>query len=182
MDVDLVDKPSLLPVRATALVIPGVGAFKSCMRKLAHSGWADFLKSHEDDLDELPVAILGICVGFQVLAERGTEGGGAMGLGLIKGVVDRIEGVTPPQHVGWDNTRFTRPFLGFAKDERVDFYYDHGFAYSDDNSECAALSGPGNGICVAAQEGRIWGVQFHPERSGDAGMATLSGFLSEASG
>lgn len=180
-EVSLVERPTLIPAETKALVLPGVGAFKDCMSKLSLTGWSDFFKSYKDDLDKFPVTILGICVGFQILAQRGTEGGGSLGLGLIQGVIGKIEGVTPAQHVGWDSTRFTRPFLGFDEGDNVDFYYDHGFAYPTSTPGCAARSGQGDGSCVAAQAGRIWGVQFHPERSGDAGLSLLSGFLRQAS-
>jgi imidazole glycerol-phosphate synthase subunit HisH len=181
-EVDLVPSPDHLPTAAKALVLPGVGAFRSCVHKLRLSGWSAYLQGDRATAEGFPVAVLGICVGFQVLARQGTEGGAVPGLGIIEGDVDSFGGSVPAKHVGWDETRFTAPFLGFTDGDLVDFYYDHAYAYPRSTVGCAAISGVGNEICVAAQVDRVWGVQFHPERSGDAGLAVLSGFLRESYG
>ncbi len=155
------------------LVIPGVGAFRHCMEDLIRSGLSETIQSWAL-VERRP--LLGICVGMQLLGTFGEEGGISRGLGWIPGRVTRIvdgPGVRVP-HVGWNEVRFG---LG-ATNLSGDFYFDHSFALMpDEDDDVFARAGHGGTICAAVRRGNLVGVQFHPEKSQECGLALLRWFL-----
>lgn len=167
---------------ADALVVPGVGAFAACM--------AGIERVRAERLIDLRIAggrpVFGICVGMQILFEAGDEHGQVTaGLGQWPGVVDRIEAEILP-HTGWDTVEVppgSRLFDGLH-DER--FYFVHSYAARiwmrrDDNphqlpavvTRCAY----GSGFVAAVEDGPLCATQFHPEKSGDAGLELLRNWL-----
>lgn len=172
---------------ADRVVLPGVGAFGACVDRLRERGLADAVL--EAVAAERPV--LGICVGMQMLLEIGEEFGEHQGLGLVPG---RVRALTPariggqrlkipnigwvaaqPREAGhpWEGT----PFAGTTPGER--FYVLHSFAAepSDPASILAQYAFGDRMVCAAVAAGSVTGVQFHPEKSGPAGLRLLERFV-----
>ncbi len=177
-DVSLTSDPAVAR-RADRLVLPGQGHFGQCIGRLEESGLADAVR----EVVAAGRPFLGICVGMQLLYEGSGEAPGAAGLGFLRGRVERIPTERPLPHVGWNSVAFSGraredPILaGVAGPEPVYFYHVHSFA---------ALRLTGEevlGTCVydapfASAVGRdnVWGIQFHPEKSQEAGLRILGNF------
>jgi glutamine amidotransferase len=158
---------------AAGVVLPGVGAFGRCMEALRST-----------DLDEAAAAavdagtpFLGICVGMQLLYEKSDETPGVEGLGLLPGSVRRLpEGVKRPQ-MQWNILDIVRPSPLFdGLDEPIWVYFVHSFA-PDDRQHALATCDYGGPIVAAIERGPIWATQFHPEKSGAAGLRLLENFV-----
>jgi glutamine amidotransferase len=158
---------------AAGVVLPGVGAFGRCMEALRST-----------DLDEAAAAavdagtpFLGICVGMQLLYEKSDETPGVEGLGLLPGSVRRLpEGVKRPQ-MQWNILDIVRPSPLFdGLDEPIWVYFVHSFA-PDDRQHALATCDYGGPIVAAVERGPIWATQFHPEKSGAAGLRLLENFV-----
>lgn len=159
------------------LVIPGVGSFDSCMAQLIESGWEARLKWA---FNSSSIPILGICVGLQVMAHSSEESQhSARGLDIFPGMVRSLLSSDQRhiQNVGWDEVLFADSALGFSAGDQVDFYFDHGYAMPPQGPCVAATSGTNERFGAVLQRGVAYGVQFHPERSGGAGMALLESFV-----
>ena len=172
--VEVLASPSEIVPEMRHLVVPGVGAFGACLDRLTARGWASFILEQQIK-DE--IAILCICVGLQVLAEHGLENGRHSGMGLINTSVTPVHASCGKQHVGWSDVVFQVSSLGFQPGDVADFYFDHGFALEGEGKWCNATAHYGRTFCAVAQVGRIWGVQFHPELSGEAGEFLLRSFV-----
>ena len=159
-------------VACDRLILPGVGAAGPAMRALRSNGWAAALKYETR-------ALLGVCLGMQLLFEWSEESDCAL-LGLIPGRVERLEpgSAGPWPHMGWNTlTHFapSEPLLsGVAEGDRV--YFVHGF-HVRPNPATAAQTRYGESVTAIARAGRIAGCQFHPERSGKIGARILKNFL-----
>ena len=161
---------------ADAIVLPGVGAFADGMRNLHERGLVEPLR--QAVAGGKPV--LGLCLGMQLLAERGTEHGTVEGLGLVPGEVVRLpsNGVRIP-HIGWNDVRFMRTDgLYDGLGETQDFYFVHSYALRVNDARLVS------GVCVhgdefvaSIEDGTVFGTQFHPEKSQAAGLAVLSNFV-----
>lgn len=143
---------------ASLVVLPGVGSAKSAMTNLQSSGAAAALRRRHDEGG----AILGICLGLQLAAGASDEDGGVVGLGLLGGRVVRLRGERVP-HLGWANVE---PWGEV-------FYFAH--SYELESADAVAFA---DGVTAAARRGSFLGVQFHPEKSGAAGLEFLSRCLS----
>lgn len=158
------------------LVIPGVGAFGAAMAELAPS--IEAIRRYADDGGE----VLGICLGQQLLFERSEEHGAtAGGLGLIAGDVTylpRDEGVKVP-HIGWTPVKFapgSRLGNGLADD--VHLYFVHSLrCMPSDDAVTTGVAEHGVPFAAVVEAGNVSGVQFHPEKSGEAGHRLLENFL-----
>jgi glutamine amidotransferase len=156
------------------VVVPGQGAMPDCMRQLAASGARDAVIAAAR---ERP--FLGICIGLQMLFERGEEGG-ASGLGLLAGDIPRfsVSGLKIP-HMGWNEVLQARPhplWAGIADRER--FYFVHSYYPAPrDPSVTAATCVYGAPFTCAVARDNIFAVQFHPEKSQSAGLRLLSNFV-----
>lgn len=163
-------------------ILPGVGAFGRAMDLLEQAGF-------RAPLDEHVLAkrkpVLGICVGMQLLAERGTEFETRAGLGYIKGTVAQIpldrsgnqKHLRLP-HIGWNDVRITRdnPLLADLPVERS-AYFVHSFHFEvDEDADRIADTDYGGSITAAVARGTIFGVQFHPEKSQELGLSILRNF------
>lgn len=163
--------------RADRIVLPGQGAFHTCMDGLSAN--APLLAAMTEAVRGRGAPFLGICVGFQLLANKGLEHGERKGLGWLGGVCRKIE--TGPAervpHMGWNEAIVTRahPVLAPLAPQRH-VYFCHSFVLAPPESAVLAQSAHGERFCCAAGEGNIVGVQFHPEKSQDAGLALLSAF------
>jgi imidazole glycerol-phosphate synthase subunit HisH len=163
---------------ADGLVLPGVGAFPQAMRNLRDLGLDELLAERV----EAGVPLLGICLGMQLLFERSVELGGAEGLGLLAGGVERLPapGLKLP-HIGWNLVRFRRPSaITAGLPEAAAFYHVHTFAPVPARAEeivgVSDYGGPFASV-VADPERPLYGVQFHPEKSSAHGLALLGSFV-----
>lgn len=163
--------------QADRLILPGVGAFGDAMKKL-----------QADHLDQLIIEearngkpLLGICLGMQLLFEKSYEFGEHAGLGLIKGSIVPMEGRIPSSlkipHIGWNSLSLTQKsplFSGIKDGEFV--YFVHSFYAETDKDSIIATTEYGIEITAAAANKNIFGCQFHPEKSGPAGLSILRAF------
>lgn len=157
---------------ADRVILPGVGAAETAMAKLHDSGLIDVIH-------DLQQPVLGICLGMQLLFESTEEGDVDM-LGLIPARVRRLRrgpGLRVP-HMGWANISTTPNFIGCSDIDNTWFYFVHSFA-APVGDWTVATATHGLSFSAAVQAGNFYGVQFHPERSAQAGSRLLSGFLEE---
>lgn len=164
--------------RASHLVLPGVGAFGSTMRKIRAALPLDLLEQTVL-IERKP--FLGICVGMQVLASRGLEFGEHAGLGWIAGQVSRLEtnGLTLP-HIGWNSIACKQisPCLD-GLENGPDFYFLHSYTFQAEvPHRVLATTQYGREFCSIVQQDNVLGVQFHPEKSQKAGIQLAKNFLS----
>lgn len=159
--------------RADAIILPGVGAFPDAAEKLRGTGLD---KTIVAQADKKP--ILGICLGMQLLFELGEEVRLCAGLGLVGGSVKKIETPCKLPHIGWNSLTFPRPCPLFAGlEEGTSVYFVHSFSAQDtDPGQVAALTDYGVPVTAAVWNGNFFGCQFHPEKSGEAGLAILRNF------
>ena len=162
---------------ADRIILPGVGAFGDAAKKLEASGLGEVLK--EEAKKGKP--LMGICLGMQLLFEQSFEYGCHKGLGLIKGSIKPIsevigEGLKVP-HIGWNSLRFRKdsPIFKYIKNgDHV--YFVHSFYAADCDDSVIADTEYGAYLTAAAQEGNVFGCQFHPEKSGEVGLSILRAF------
>ena len=163
---------------ATHIILPGVGAFGDCIAGLkAVNGMIENL---EEQVFKNKKPFLGICVGMQMLAEKGFEDGEHKGLGWIKGNVVKIApkaGLRIPQ-MGWNNLKFGKKskLLNGIK-ENSDVYFVHSYYMKTDNDNISATTDYGDEITALVEKDNIYGVQFHPEKSQQTGLKIISNFL-----
>jgi glutamine amidotransferase len=171
-DVTVTADPSAA-VEADGLVVPGVGAFAACMAGLAEVD----AKRVVDERVAADRPVLGICVGMQVLFERGIEHGvDSEGLGVLPGRVERLAAPILP-HMGWNTVSApdgSRLFAGLDADTR--FYFVHSYAVHDTDG-LVTTAEHGEPFVAAVERGPVSATQFHPEKSGDAGAALLENWL-----
>jgi glutamine amidotransferase len=161
------------------LLLPGVGAFRHAMERLASSGWRDTLIRWAESGRPL----LGICLGMQLLCENSAEDGKTAGLGLIEGDVLRLSGVKKIPHMGWNSAEpcggeFEKHCFAQSGQKRQDFYFVHSFAVSGSPRCAAKTEVDGVVFDSALRKENVAGFQFHPERSGPEGVAFLGRAIS----
>jgi len=163
---------------AERLILPGVGSYASGMDALDERGLSDAVR----DAVRRGVPLLGICLGMQLLFERGCEGGERRGLALLPGRVSaltRAPGL-PRIHMGWNSISVVREdALLEAIPEGACFYFVHSYIVEPAGDDLvAAVTGYGGLFPSVVSSGGVSGVQFHPEKSQSAGLALLSRFVS----
>lgn len=171
------DDPAELE-RCEKLILPGVGAFGDGMRNLRERGLVEVLNRLV--LDE-GRSVLGVCLGAQLLARDSEEFGLHRGLGWIDASVRRLDpgdGLRVP-HVGWNEVRQRS---GCALFDRIDdgelFYFVHSYRIEADSDDIVKGETPyGAAVAAVVQQGRVYGAQFHPEKSQLAGLRLLDNFL-----
>lgn len=165
------------------LVVPGVGAFAACMRGIEGVGGGSIIERRLAG----GRAVLGICVGMQVLFTSGVEHEEATaGLDQWPGVVERMQAPVLP-HMGWDNVEVADGSSLFAgvEDERFYFVHSYGVRSWDWSPQISSVQRPplvswgdyGGGFIAAVENGPLVATQFHPEKSGDAGAALLRNWV-----
>ena len=159
---------------ADGLVLPGVGAFPRAMERIRELGLDRML--HDAVGAEKPV--LGICLGLQLLFQSSIEQGGSEGLGLLEGDVVQVPaGGRKVPHIGWAEVTWEKPdelTNGLRPGEP--FYFVHSFVVRPTESELLGTASYGSRFACVAGKGKIWGVQFHPEKSSSAGLRMLTNF------
>ncbi|MGI5963141.1 MAG: imidazole glycerol phosphate synthase subunit HisH [Lawsonibacter sp.] len=158
---------------AKAVILPGVGAFPDAADKLRSSGLDN---SVLDQGKHKPV--LGICLGMQLLLERGEEIRPCSGLGAVSGYVGRIPTQKKLPHIGWNGLTFPQESPLFAGiEEGACVYFVHSYSAQDTRpEEILAFTDYGTEVIAAVQRGNFYGCQFHPEKSGETGLAILRNF------
>ena len=160
---------------ADQLILPGVGSFSTAMLKIRHASLVPVLEKAVFD-EKKP--LLGICLGMQLLTERGLEGGDSRGLGWIEGVTERLgSSQLKIPHVGWNRTKLQNDcplFRGLGS--TADFYYVHSYVVKCDQSEVVGKCNYGYEFPAAVRRGRVFGTQFHPEKSQEPGLLILRNF------
>lgn len=179
VDFEIIQTPDQV-LRATHLLLPGVGAFDHTMKAFQQSGMAAALKQRTGSGE---AALLGICVGMQILASSSEEGI-EDGLDLIPGRVRRFDPATIPEkpripHMGWNTltSPSAHPLLDGVDFDRG-FYFLHSYYYvcaSDDDVIATTSHGPQFHSVIG--RGRVFGVQGHPEKSHDNGVRLIRNFL-----
>lgn len=166
--------------RADRVVLPGVGAFADCKRGLSEvPGMLDAL---EEVVHRRARPFLGICVGMQLMAERGREYGVTEGLGWIPGEVVKLEPADPAlkiPHMGWNelNIRHPHPVLaGLPEGSHAYFVHSYQFKLADPDTLIASADYGGPFAAVVGRDNLV-GTQFHPEKSQATGLALIANFL-----
>ena len=165
--------------KAEAVVLPGVGAFADAMESLKKAGMAEVVK----ECIALDKPFLGICLGMQLLFDYSEEGGQKVkGLGIFKGAIKQL----PPElklkvpHMGWNSLNITdngeKLFTGLVNKPFVYFVHSY-YLKAEDRSIVAATSEYGLNFDAAIKSGKTFATQFHPEKSGDAGLTILKNFV-----
>jgi imidazole glycerol phosphate synthase glutamine amidotransferase subunit len=170
-NVIVADSPSGI-AGADGIVLPGVGTTGAAMHRLTAAGMVDPLR-------EWPGPLLGICVGLQLFFEHSEEDG-TDALGLMAGRVTRLEQAPLLPHIGWNDVAFKPDPLFDGVPTDATFYFVHSFAVEpEDKTLTIAETTYGAPFVAGARSGNRVGVQFHPERSGRAGLRMLANFVAE---
>lgn len=164
----------------THMVLPGVGAFNAASHHLSDAGFFPAIKMLAR---EKGIPLLGVCLGMQLLASSGEEGGASEGLGLIPGRVVQLKAVDAGEripHVGWNEVHpasaSSKLLAGMVPG--ADFYFVHSYHFvTDDISHVAASTPYGGGFSAVVEKGCVFGTQFHPEKSQRTGLGLLRNFL-----
>ena len=166
------------PLRqAAAIVLPGVGHYAAVVRALDDQS----LHGPLGERIAANIPFLGICLGLQALYETNDEAPGLAGLGILPGKVAELPHNVKLPHMGWNQVRplrETRLFRGIPESEF--FYFAHSFAATEVSPAAAATCEHGAEFVAAVEQGNLFGVQFHPEKSATAGAKILKNFLEVA--
>ena len=161
-----------IALEATGLVIPGVGAFAACMSGLKSVAGDEIARERV----ALGRPTLGICIGMQILFESGlehAENGAHQGVGIWPGMVKKLNAPILP-HMGWNNVSTTPGSTIFAGVENESFYFVHSYAATAPVGQYQAWSEYGEPFLAAVEDGALTATQFHPEKSGTAGLKLIS--------
>lgn len=170
--------------KAESLILPGVGAFGEAAKKLAASGLTNVILEAAKSKKPL----LGICLGMQLLFEESDESPGVAGLGLFAGKVRHFGSATEKfslkiPHMGWNSLCVNPKSRLFAGLNNPYVYFVHSFFVDAKNQEdVAATSEYEIPFCAAAERDNLFCCQFHPEKSGEAGLAILKNFAAISNG
>lgn len=175
-DAHLTADPALIR-RADGLVLPGVGAFGPAMAALEAAG----LDGEARRAVDTGVPFLGICIGMQMLYEGSEEAPGRPGLGLLAGEVRLLPGEVKRPQMQWNQLHVERPdpLLDGLDGAWVYFVHSYSPAISPTTIATCDYGGP---VCAVAADGALWGVQFHPEKSGAEGLRLLGNFVAILAG
>ena len=159
--------------RADAVVFPGVGAAGASMERLHSLGLTETI--HEVVEEGTP--FLGICLGMQLLFGHQEEGD-TRGLGILRGRVRSLSNDVKIPQIGWNRARWVLDAGGFRAGEDEDFYFVHSYVIEpDDPADIVAVTRYGGVFPSVVRHGHVWGTQFHPEKSGPAGLRLISGWV-----
>lgn len=160
--------------KAKALILPGVGAFPDAMKNLKEKGLDLLIKDFVRD--DKP--ILGICLGMQLLFDVSYEVEECEGLGIIKGEIQKLPDYVKIPHMGWNNLYFDNPcklLEGISNESFVYFVHSY-YAMVKNQEDLKVCTLYGVRVPAVVGQGKVFGTQFHPEKSGDTGMKILKNF------
>lgn len=158
---------------AKSLILPGVGAFRDAIKLLDKTGLSTVIKEEAAKGKNL----IGICLGMQLLYEEGYEYGEYEGLSLIKGSIKYLDVKLKVPHMGWNNLKFSRqdPILKYINEDEY-VYFVHSYYAVSDNSEVLAYAEYDKNVPAVVRKDNIYGIQFHPEKSGETGISILRAY------
>ncbi|WP_430602179.1 imidazole glycerol phosphate synthase, glutamine amidotransferase subunit [Enterococcus sp. DIV0724b] len=159
---------------ADGLILPGVGAFSLAMTELKERGLVNVIK----ETAQKGTPILGVCLGMQLLLEGSMENGFTEGLGLIEGICEKLpdDPDLPVPHMGWNKLVVTEKTLLTKEVDGQYVYFVHSYYTDCEPDVIDALVQYSIKIPAMISKGNIYGTQFHPEKSSEAGLAILRGF------
>jgi glutamine amidotransferase len=155
-------------LNADGLVVPGVGAFAACMQGLAGVRGDQLVRERIS----LKRPTLGICVGMQILFARGVEYGNHTGVGVWNATVEKLDAPILP-HMGWNTVSVDSGSTLFKGVENESFYFVHSYAVKQKVGAISAMAHHGEDFLASVEDGFIAATQFHPEKSGDAGLQLI---------
>jgi imidazole glycerol-phosphate synthase subunit HisH len=159
--------------RSKAIVLPGVGAFGSAIQELARKGLVDFLRERERQ----GTIILGICLGLQLMFEHSEEDPGIDGLKFFSGDVVRFPPNMKVPQIGWNRVNFRDEPLFTGIPQGTHFYFANSyFAAGSQDEHLLAWGNYGVEFAAGVRKGNVFGLQFHPEKSGEMGLKLLLNF------
>ena len=160
-----------------AMIIPGVGTYKEAMSLLNKKHFVEEIIRFSNE----GKILIGICLGMQILSDRGVESGLTNGLGLISGEVVKIEHKDSRKvpHLGWNDVSFTQNQLGLNDLNNKDFYFIHSYHFKVEIKDniLATTNYHGETLIAAVNKDNVYGFQFHPEKSQKAGLYLLNKVL-----
>ncbi len=154
---------------ADKIVLPGVGAFADAIKALSESGLDRLICERV----KAGVYLMGICLGMQLLATKSYENGEYEGLNIIGGEVKKFDVPLKIPHIGWNDTIMNMPSKVY---EDGTYYFVHSYHFVTDDRFVAAYSDYGGKFVAAVQKDNVFASQFHPEKSGEAGLKILKKF------
>jgi glutamine amidotransferase len=158
---------------ASALIVPGVGAFAACMEQLAQVGGVEIIADRV--AKERP--IFGICVGMQILFQSSSEKKETQGLGVLPGKVSELKAPVLP-HMGWNSIAPAHSSKLFKGVEDQSFYFVHSYAAKDSISDATnTITNYGEDFLAAVEKDFVVATQFHPEKSGAAGAKLIANWV-----
>jgi len=158
-----------IALAADGLVVPGVGAFAACMNGINEIGAADVIRQRKS----AGKPTLGICIGMQILFSDGLEHGAHKGIGMWDGSVSEIDASILP-HMGWNTVEITGASQLFKGVEKESFYFVHSYAAKKSVGAAQAWTTHGEKFLAAVEDGALCATQFHPEKSGQAGLTLIA--------
>jgi imidazole glycerol-phosphate synthase subunit HisH len=156
-------------LKAEGLVVPGVGAFAACMNGINEISAAEVIRERKS----AGKPTLGICIGMQILFSDGLEHGNHKGIGIWQGEVSQLEAPILP-HMGWNTVEITGSSKLFKGIEKESFYFVHSYAAKKSVGTSQAWTTHGEKFLSAVEDGPLCATQFHPEKSGRAGLALIA--------
>ncbi|MBU1143119.1 MAG: imidazole glycerol phosphate synthase subunit HisH [Firmicutes bacterium] len=170
----VVSKDPEIIKNATSLVLPGVGAFKDAMEALQKSGLIPYILEHVNQKKFL----FGICLGMQLLYEKGYENGVYEGLGILKGSVRFLDIDLKVPQMGWNTLKFEKkddPILRYIQEDDY-VYFVHSYYVQSSNIELVAYTEYEKKVPAIVRDKNVYATQFHPEKSGIVGSNILKAY------
>jgi glutamine amidotransferase len=160
---------------ADAVVFPGVGAAGASMDRLHKLGLVEVI----GDVVAGGRPFLGICLGMQLLFDHQEEGN-TRGLGLLQGRVRSLSPTVKVPQIGWNRVQWVQDAAGYELAEEDDFYFVHSYVVDpDDPTDVVSVSRYGDIFPSIVRHNHVWGTQFHPEKSGPAGLRLIAKWVDE---
>lgn len=158
---------------AKSLILPGVGAFRDAIKLLDESNLSTVIKEEVSRGKNL----IGICLGMQLLYEKGYEYGEYKGLGLVEGSIEYLDVKLKIPHMGWNNLKFCKedPILKYIKENEY-VYFVHSYYAVSGNSEVISYAEYERKVPAIVRNNNVYGIQFHPEKSGETGLNILRAY------
>ncbi len=172
IEAEVTDDPGQV-IKASGVVLPGVGAFEDAIVNLRKKGMDNAIR----DVVQGGTPFLGICLGMQLLFSESEENGIHRGLDLIPGRVIRFSDDEKVPHMGWNQLEQVRPSAIYSNiPDQTYFYFVHSYYCLPEGDETIGTSSYGVSFPAAIQKGNLLGVQFHPEKSSTMGLRLLKNF------
>lgn len=166
------DKETIL--NSKGIILPGVGAFPDAIENIRKCGLDEVLYKAVDK----GIPLLGVCLGMQLLFEESDEGRSSKGLGFLKGRIEKLKGDLKVPHMGWNSLKFQKEseILKDIEEESYVYFVHSYYAVVGEEGILNAYADYGVKVPGVVSKGKVYGLQFHPEKSGDVGIKMLKNF------